>query len=151
MATDEKSATEFQHEQAPITYEGEVIFTVDAKLRSLIQYLVDKSIETFNGCENTADGMVWIEFELEDWMFINESSFDSESRELHAFIKEHCGVELLSHDDGEPDEKDELWVEGSYLFWSASVTFPKELLNRFEQLVRFTIDHVETTAPNSIH
>ena len=55
MATDEKSATEFQHEQAPITYEGEVIFTVDAKLRSLIQYFQPShadQIETIPGIKD---------------------------------------------------------------------------------------------------
>jgi hypothetical protein len=138
------------HKQAPITYEDEVIFTVDEKLQSLIQFFVDKGIETFNSCEDNTNGNAWIQYELDDWMFINEIAFRSESRDFYEFIEEQCEVLLLSRDDGELDENDEYWIEGENLIWSASVRFPKEHLEDFEQLIRFTLEHVDLYEPSTI-
>ena len=33
----------------------------------------------------------------------------------------------------------------------ASVRFPKELLDDFEQLIRFNLEHVDMGVPDSIH
>lgn len=151
MEIDEETGMSLEHKQAPITYEGEIIFTVDEKLQSLIQFFVYKGIETFNSCEDNTNGNAWIAFELEDWMFINEIAFRSEPRDLYAFIEEQCEVELRSQDDGEPDENDEYWIEGEHLIWGASVRFPKELLDDFEQLIRFNLEHVDMAPPDSIH
>jgi hypothetical protein len=151
MEIDEETGMSLEHKQAPITYEGEVIFTVDEKLKSLIQFFVDKGIETFNSCEDNTNGNAWIAFELEDWMFINEIAFSNESRDLNDFIEEQCEVLLLSGDDGEPGENEEYWIEGENLIWSASVRFPKELLEDFEQLIRFNLEHVNMGVPGSIH
>ena len=138
------------HKQAPISHGGETIFTVDEKLQSLIQFFVDKGIMTFNSCEDNTNGNAWIEFGLGDWLFINEVAFRSESRDLYEFIEEQSEVKLLSSDDGYPDEDDEYWIEGEDLIWSASVRFPKELLEVFEQLIRFNLEHVDTDKPDSV-
>jgi len=139
-----------EHKQAPITYDGEVVFEVDEKLQGLIQFLWDKGLTTFNSCEDNTKGNAWIEFELEDWAAINEIAFLSESREFVEFVEEACEVKLLSFDDGHPDENDEYWIEGENLIWSASVRFPKELLENFEQLIRFNLEHVDMDEPDSI-
>jgi len=151
MEIDEETGMPLEHKQAPITYEGEIIFTVDEKLQSLVQFFVDKGIETFNSCEDNTNGNAWIQFELEDWMFVNEIAFRSESRDLNDFIEEQCEVLLLSGDDGEPDETGEYWMEGENLIWGASVRFPKDLLKEFEQLIRFNLEHVDMAPPDSIH
>ncbi len=150
MDIDEETGMSLKHKQAPITYEDEIIFTVDEKLQSLIQFFVDKGIETFNSCEDNTNGNVWIEFELEDWKFINEIAFLGEFRELIEFIDDVCEVKLLTFDDGHPDENDEYWVEGENLIWSASLRFPKELLEDFEQIIRFNLEHVGMDEPDSI-
>jgi hypothetical protein len=150
MDIEEEIGDELEHRQAPVTYEGEVFFTVDEKLQSLIQFFVDKGIETFNSCEDNINGNAWIEFELEDWKFINEIAFLSESRELMEFIQAECEVLLLSTDDGHPDENDEYWIEGENLIWSASVRFSEGHLEDFEQMVRFTLDHVGEEGADSI-
>lgn len=129
-----------EHEQAPIIIEDEVIFSVDAKLQSLIQFLCDNGILTFNSCEDNVGGTCWVEYELSDWLKISEIAFRSESQDLYRFIEEECDVGLLSWDDGCPDENDEeYWIEGENLIWSASVRFPKERLPIFEKLMRSTI------------
>lgn len=150
MDTDEDKGMPAEHKKAPITYEGEVIFSVDEKLQSLIQFFVDKGIETFHCCENSVDGAAWIEFALEDWQTITELAFHGEARELVKFIEEKCEVLLLSVDDGHPDDRDDRWIEGETLVWIASVAFPSELLAEFEQLIRFNLEHVDLYEPNTI-
>ena len=145
IQTDQKSAfidepdPEENHKQAPILHEGEVIFTVDEKLQSLIQFLCDKNILTFNSCEHNVMGTTWIQYSLFDWMELEEIAFKSETRDLYDFIQEACEVLVLSCDDGHPDENDEYWIEGENLIWSASVRFPKEYLETFELLMRETL------------
>ena len=145
IQTDQKSSImcepdpEENHKQAPIMYEGDVIFTVDEKLQSLIQFLWDKNILTFNSCEDNVRGAAWIEYSLVDWMDIEEIAFRSGARELYEFIQEECEVKLLSCDDGHLDDKDEYWIDGENLIWSASVRFPKEYLKMFEQYMRETL------------
>lgn len=128
------------HKQAPIIVEGEVEFYVDERLQSLIQYLWDKNILTFNSCEDNVRGTTWIEYALVDWIEIEEIAFRSGTRELYEFIQEECEVKLLSCDDGHPDENDDYWIEGENLIWTASVRFPKEYLETFEQYVRATLN-----------
>lgn len=118
--------------------EGEVVFSVDEKLQPLIQFLYDNGFDTFNSCENNVQGTCWIEYELGDWIAIKEIAFRSDPQDLYRFIEEECHVELLSCDDGSPDDNDE-WIEGEELIWTASVRFPKELLPAFEELIRTTI------------
>lgn len=134
-------ASDAKHKQAPILDEGEVIFHVDKKLQSLIQFYWDHGIETFNSCEDNVKGTCWIEYALEDWMVIIESAFREGSRGLCEFIEEECEVLLLNNDDGHADENDEYWIEGENLVWSASVRFAKQLIPKFEALVRA---HIQT-------
>ncbi len=133
-----------QHRQAPITEDGKVIFTVDKKLQSLIQFYWDHGIDTFNSCQDNVGKTCWIEYELSDWIFMSEMSFRSESQALYGFIQEHCKVILLSSDNGQPDENDEYWIDGDELIWSASVRFPKELIPEFEKLVRETFTELKS-------
>jgi len=128
-----------EHKQMPIIDDGEVIFSVDEKLQSLIQFYWDKGFHTWNSCQDNVRDMCWIEYDLEDWIFINEVAFRTEPRDLYEFIDEECEVLLLRHDDGQPDEKGEYWIEGENLDWSASVRFHKELLADFEALIRATL------------
>ena len=130
--------SELEHKQAPIKFEGEVIFSVDKKLQKLIQFFVDNGIETINSCEDNVEGTCWIQYELGAWIEISEIAFRSEPQDLYQFIEEECFVELLSRDDGGPDENDE-WVEGDSLMWTASVRFAKERLRTFEKLIRTTL------------
>jgi len=127
---------ETRHKQVPILVDGEVEFYVDEKLQSLIQFLWDKNIFTFNSCEDNVMDTTWIQYSLFDWMELEEIAFKSETRELYDFIQEECEVLLLSRDDGHPDDDDEYWIEGEDLIWTASVRFPKEYLNTFEQYLR---------------
>lgn len=132
-----------EHKQVPIIVDGEALFSVDEKLQSLIQFYFDNDILTFNSCQHNVRKTCWIEYELTDWMYITEMAFRSEPRDLHQFIEEECDVNLLSHDDGHPDENDDnYWIEGEELVWSASVRFPKELLPTFESLVRTTFANI---------
>ena len=132
MATRSKK----EHKQAPIIYDGEVIFSVDEKLQSLIQFYYDNDIITFNSCEENVEGTCWIEYELGDWIEITEIAFRTESQDLYQFIEDECEVLLFSSDDGEPDENDDFWIEGENLIWSASVRFANKLIPTFEALVR---------------
>ena len=50
-----------EHKQAPILYEGEVIFKVDHRLQSLIQFYVDHGILTCNSCQDNVGETTWIE------------------------------------------------------------------------------------------
>ncbi len=134
-----------EHKQAPITYEGEVIFEVDEKLQSLIQFLFDNGYETFNSCEDNVEDTTWIQYGLDHWKLINEIAFRSRPHDLYDFIEEHCFVELRSRDDGHPDEDDEYWIEGNSIHWTASVRFPKEFLELFEQLIRAALATPQTT------
>jgi hypothetical protein len=127
-----------QHTQAPIMVDNEVAFSVDEKLQSLIQFYYDHGFLTFSSCENSLDGSCWIKYELSDWIEIAESSFSRDEQALYHFIDENCKVDLLSEDDGGPDENDEYWIPGNNLIWSATVSFKKELLPTFEKLVRST-------------
>ncbi len=131
--------TEVRHTQAPIMIENEVAFSVDEKLQHLIQFLCDGGILTFNSCESSIDGSCWIEYELSDWIEITETAFSTEGQVLYHFIEENCKVDLLSEDDGGPDENDEYWIPGNNLIWSATVSFKKEQLPTFEKLIRSTL------------
>ena len=145
---------ELKHIQAPIYEDGEVVFQVDKKLQSLIQHYWDHGIETFNSCENNVRDTCWIQYLLEDWMFINETAFQLKSRGLSDFIVEKCEVLLLNADDGHPDENDDYWIEGENLIWTASVRFPRKLLPEFETLIRAhfailsSIDEQNLSKPN---
>ena len=132
-------ATQKEHKQLPILENGEVTFTVDEKLQSLIQFLCDKGILTWNSCQDNVGGTCWIECDLNDWMMMSEISFQSESQALYRFIEDNCEVKLLVDDDGHPDDNDKYWIEGDSLIWSASVRFPKKFIKQFEELVRLTL------------
>lgn len=76
------------HKQVPITdCNGDTIFEVDQGIQSLIQYLYDKGIRTFNSCEDNAGGNVWVEYSLEAWMGICSIVFHKQSYELREFIE----------------------------------------------------------------
>lgn len=144
-----------QHSQAPIINDGEVIFSVDKKLQSLIQFYFDHGIQTFNSCENNVENTCWIAYELSDWMFLTEISFASETQELYQFIEEQCKVLLLSQDNGHLDENEEHWIEGDELIWSASVRFSNALISDFEKIVRATFaelksDEIITDGDNTL-
>ena len=128
-----------EHRQAPIIDNDEVVFSVDEKLQTLIQFLYDNDFITFNSCEDNVEGTCWIEYLLEDWIAINEIAFRTESQDLYQFIEGECKVLLLSSEDGYLDENDEYWIDSEDLIWSASVRFPKELLPIFEELLRATL------------
>ncbi len=136
--------SELEHKQAPIKFEGEIIFSVDKKLQKLIQFFFDNGIVTFNSCEDNVEGTCWIEYDLDDWIAMSEISFRSESQDLYRFIEEECDVKLHSSDDGHPDESDEEWIEGDDLIWTASVRFPKERLRAFEKLIRATFAEIHS-------
>ncbi len=125
-----------EHKQAPIMQDGEVVFTVDEKLQSLVQYLLDNGFETYHSCEDDIDGMTFVEYAIDDWIAITEIAFRNSNRELYEFILDQCDVLLQPFDDGFPDDGNERWVEGDNLVWIASVTFPSEHLPHFEKLVR---------------
>lgn len=128
-----------EHKQAPIIVDGEVAFSVDEKLQSLIQFLWDKGIFTFNSCQDNVRDTCWIEYDLADWLEMSEISFRSESQSLYQFIEDECEVLLLSTDDGDMDENDEYWLPGENLIWSASVRFHKKLIPVFEEIIRATL------------
>ena len=130
-----------EHKQVPIMYEGEELFQVDEKLQSLIQFLSDRDIETFNSCQDNTGDTVWIEYDLESWMYITTLAHKNNADELMEFIIEICEILLLSFDDGYVDENDE-YIHGEGLIWSASVRFSKELLPEFEQLIRGLFNEV---------
>lgn len=125
-----------EHTQVPIFEDGEEIFKVDEHLQSLIQFLWDLGLGTFNSCQDNVRDCAWIEYELGAWMLIVDTAFRSESDDLYRFIEEECEVLLLSCDDGELDENDEFWIEGENLIWSASVRFQKEHISDFEAMLR---------------
>jgi hypothetical protein len=127
-----------KHRQAPITEDGGVIFSVDKKLQSLIQFYWDHGIDTFNSCQDNTGNTCWIQYALTDWMWMSEISFQTDSKALYRFIEEECKVLLLSSDDGHLDENDDCWIEGDELIWSASVRFKKSLLPKFEEIIRAT-------------
>jgi len=129
-----------EHKQMPIMEDGEEIFQVDEKLQSLIQFLWDQDIFTYNSCQDNVHDTVWIEYELNSWIYISTIAYKNKSLELFHFIEEACHVLLLSTDDGELDENDEYWISGENLIWSASVRFHKELLPDFEELIRNVLD-----------
>lgn len=133
-----------KHEQVPILDDGEVVFHVDVKLQSLMQFFWDAGIQTFNSCQDNVRGMCWIQFDLTDWMMLSDISFKAAEQAFYRFIEEHCEVLLLSRDDGQPDENDEYWIEGEELIWSASVRFPKKLILQFEAIVVSTLASMPT-------
>jgi hypothetical protein len=136
MNQGENAMAQHEHKQVPIMEDGEEIFQVDKKLQSLIQFLCDQEIYTYNSCQDNVGDTVWIQYDLESWMYITNVAYNSDNYELFQFIEEICQVLLLSSDDGNMDENDEYWIPGKNLIWSASVRFPKELLSEFEQLIR---------------
>lgn len=69
--------SDLKHKQAPIFEEGEVIFHVDEKLQSLMQFFWDTGIQTLNSCQDNVRGTCWIEFEMTDWMMLSDISFKS--------------------------------------------------------------------------
>ena len=128
-----------KHEQAPIIVNAEVLFWVDEKLQTLIQFLWDNNVKTYNSCEDNVEGTCWVEYQLADWIEISEIAFRSVPQDLYLFIEEECDVKLQSCDDGQPDENDEYWIDGDNLIWTASVRFPKELLPTFESVIKATL------------
>ena len=127
-----------EHRQSSIRVNDGIGFTVDTKLQGLIQYLWDSEIFTFNSCEDNVRNKSWIEFELDCWIELYEIVF-RHGRELYEYIIEKCEVTLLAQDDGRLDQENKYWIEGDNLIWSASVRFPKEEINLFEDLVRDAI------------
>ena len=130
------------HRQMPIIENGEEIFKVDEDLQSLMQFFCDQNIITYNSCQDNSGKRIWVEYDLESWIYIKTLAYKSESYELVQFIDEICQIELLSCDDGHPDENDEHWIPGENLIWSASVRFPRNFLPEFEALIRELIDSV---------
>jgi len=128
------------HQQAPIYVDDELVFTVDEKLQSLIQFLVDNFFITFNSCQDNIQDKCWIEFNLSDWLELSEISFQSDAKSLVQFIEDECEVLLLSCDDGCPSKNNEYWITGEKLIWSASVRFHKKLIPEFEKIIRATIE-----------
>jgi hypothetical protein len=135
MSTNSK----LKHKQAPIIVDGEITFSVDVKLQSLIQFLWDNDIFTFNSCQHNVRDTCWIQYDLGDWLEMSEISFRSESQSLYQFIEDECEVLLLSSDDGYMDENDEYWLPGENQMWSASVRFHKKLIPDFEKIIRSTL------------
>jgi hypothetical protein len=125
------------HKQVPILRDGETIFTVDEGIHSLLQYLFDKGIQTFNSCEANFDDYIWVEYKLEDWMGITSRAFQGNTYELMEFIEMKCALDL-GYDTGCIDEDDN-WIEYDDLIWTAGIRFPKEELEIFEQLLRETL------------
>jgi len=133
---------DLEHKQVPIVEDGEEIFTVDENIQSLMQYFCDVNIITYNSCQDNSGRRIWVEYDLESWIYIKTLAYKSESYELVQFIDEICQIDLLSCDDGHPDENDEHWIPGENLIWSASVRFPRNFLPEFEALIRELIDSV---------
>ena len=125
-----------EHRQVPITEDGKEIFKVDEKLQSLIQFLNDQELYTYNSCQDNVEDTVWIQYDLGSWIHITTIAYDNKAYELLEFIQEICLIELTFQDDGRPDKNDEYWLPGENLIWGTSVRFPKELLPEFEQLIR---------------
>ena len=46
--------------------DGEIVFTVDEKLQSLVQYLLDNGFETYHSCEDDIDGMTTFTLDTSD-------------------------------------------------------------------------------------
>ena len=132
--------SEKEHKQSPIYVDDELVFTVDEKLQSLIQFLTDNEIITFNSCQDNVQGSCWIEYSLRDWLELSEISFQSEAKELVQFIEDECEVLLLSCDDGCPGKNNKYWITGENLIWSASVRFHKKLIPEFEEIIRATLE-----------
>jgi hypothetical protein len=130
---------ESKHKQKPIIVDGVVVFSVDEKLQSLIQFLTDNKINTFNSCQEGDRESCWIEYDLEDWLKISEISFRSESQRLYQFIDAECEVLLLMCNDGCHDENVEYWHSGDNLIWSVSVRFQNKLIPDFEEVIRTTL------------
>ena len=125
-----------EHKKAPITRDGEVVYSVDEKLQRLVQFLLDNGIETYHSCEDDIDGMTFIEYPLDDWIAINEIAFRNPDRELYLFIQDQCDAFTQCFDNGYPDDGEDRWIEGEDLVWIAAVTFPSHYLPRFEKLIR---------------
>ena len=108
---------------------------IDKGLEDLMATLWSQGITTYNSCiENTLDenGEVttWLEVDLADWQKLVSRAFHID-KELYHWVEENCKVNLLSDDDGMLDPEDEdQWIEGDYLIWSASVRFPRKLLDQ---------------------
>lgn len=108
---------------------------IDKGLEDLMATLWCQGIKTYNSCvENVlnADGEVttWVEIDLADWQRLVNRAYLVD-RELYHWIEEHCDVKLLCTDNGFPDpEDDDQWIEGEYLIWTASVRFPRRLLDQ---------------------
>lgn len=124
-----------KHKQSPILEEGDVIFTVDKKLQRLMQLLWDHGILTFNSCQLNVRNSVWIQFELGSWIELVRQAY-AWSSDLEQFIDEECELNLLSCDDGYPDENGEYWIQGDQLIWSASVRFDRKQLKCFQRIVQ---------------
>lgn len=147
MTTNTVMTTE--HKQAPIYDNGEVVFTVDEKLQGLLQYFFDSDICTFNSCQDNVGGTVWIEFLLYDWLEIIEAAYTqhrTNNHEFYYFAEENCDVRLHAQDDGCLDEDKDEWIEGEELIWNASVRFPGEFLEQFDDLIKDIIEKKSATA-----
>ena len=115
--------------------------SIDAGLEGLMTGLWHHGARTLNSCvENIpnkdGDIQTWFEVDLNDWTRIVGRAL-LVNRDLYDFIEEHCDVQLLSFDlsfdDGCLTEDGE-WIEGDYLMWSASVRFPRQLLDQATEL-----------------
>ena len=108
---------------------------IDKGLEDLMATLWVQGITTYNSCiENTLDAngeiQTWLEVDLADWEWLVNRAYLVD-RELYYFIEEHCDVKLLCTDNGFPDPEDgDNWIDGSRLIWSASVRFPRKLLDQ---------------------
>lgn len=119
-----------KHEQ--IEFNG---IEIDRGLEDLMATLWVQGIKTYNSCiENTLDAngevTTWVEIDLSDWQKLVSRAFHTD-KDLYYWIEEFCRVELLCTDDGMPDpEDDDQWLEGDYLIWTASVRFPRKMLEQ---------------------
>jgi len=136
------------HRQVPIMENGEEVFKVDEHLQGLLQFFCDQNIITYNSCQDNSGKRVWVEYDLESWIYIKTLAYKTKQYELTHFIDEICQIDLLSCDDGCSDENDEYWIPGEDLIWSASVRFPKEFLPEFEALIRELFDSVDLMNKN---
>lgn len=132
-----------EHPQMPICAGDEVIFTVDEELQTLIQYLFDRGVVTFNSCQDNVNNTCWIQYDLFDWMTLSDLAFNSSCRDLYEFIETACDVRLLSFDDGDLDEDNDEWIEGENLIWSASVRFDRDSFPDFERMIVSTCEEFD--------
>ena len=85
--SDDEAEGHLAHKQALVLdRDGNAVFPVDEGIQSLVQYLFDKGIQTFNSCEANFDEYIWVEYKLEDWMGITSRAFQGNTYVLMQFI-----------------------------------------------------------------